>query len=135
MKDESEAATIARRWFEEVWNQRRDETVDELLSPDSQGHVEGGDYRGPEGFRQMQATFLSALPDVQIEVEDVIADGDRAAVRWHARGTHSGEGFGFAPTERRIAVRGTTWLRIDKGKIVEGFDTWNVDGMIASLRA
>ena len=88
----ADARELGRRWFEEVWNARKDHAVDELLSPDSYGHVEGGEYCGPEGFRKMRDFFLSALPDVRIEVEDIIADENRAAVRWRARGTHSGDG-------------------------------------------
>jgi predicted ester cyclase len=127
MTQESNAGIIGRRWFEEVWSQRRDDLVDELMTPDSLGHVEGGEYRGPEGFRQMREMFLAALPDVHI-------DGDRAAVRWRARGTHTGEGFGFAPTHERIDVRGTTWLIVRGDKIVEGWDTWNLEGMLSTLR-
>jgi predicted ester cyclase len=71
---------------------------------------------------------------VHIEVEDILADGDRAAVRWRATGTHAGDGFGFAATKRGIDVRGTTWLIAKNGKIVEGWDTWNLNAMIASLQ-
>jgi predicted ester cyclase len=134
MTQESNAGALGRRWFEEVWNARRDDAIDELLTPDSIGHIEGGDWRGPEGFRKMKAFFLSALPDVHIEIEDVLCEGDRAAVRWHAYGTHSGDGFGFAATNNRIDVRGTTWLIVRDGKIVEGWDTWNLEGMLSSLR-
>jgi steroid delta-isomerase-like uncharacterized protein len=125
---------LGRRWFEEVWNARRDESIEELMAPDAQGHVEGGEYRGPEGFREMQRGFFSALSDVHIEIEDILADGDRAAVRWRATGTHSGNGFGFEASKRGIDVRGTTWLIAKDGKIVEGWDTWNLSGMIASLQ-
>ena len=134
MPTPNDPATIARRWFDEVWNQRRDDSVDELMSEDSHGHVEGGDVRGPEAFRQMRATFLAALPDVRIEVEDVVAEGDRAAVRWRAIGTHAGDGFGFPATRQQVHVRGTTWLTIRDGRIVEGWDTWNLGGLIESLR-
>lgn len=126
---------LGRRWFEEVWNARRDESIDELMAPDSYGHVEGGEYRGPEGFRTMQKTFFSALSDVHIEVEDIVADGDRAAVRWRATGKHTGEGFGFRASGRPIDVLGTTWLVARDGKIVEGWDTWNLNAMLASLAA
>jgi steroid delta-isomerase-like uncharacterized protein len=128
-------ATIARRWFEEVWNQRRDDTIDELMSDDSQGHVEGGDVRGPQAFREMRATFVAALPDVRLELEDVVAQGDRAAVRWRAVGTHSGDGFGFPATKQQVHFRGTTWLTIRNGRIVEGWDTWNLGGLLESLRS
>lgn len=134
MTSSDDSATIARRWFEEVWNQRRDDSLHELMSEDSHGHVEGGDLRGPEAFRQMRATFLAALPDVRIEVEDVVAEGDRAAVRWRAVGTHAGDGFGFPATKQQVHIRGTTWLTIRDGRIVEGWDTWNLGGLIESLR-
>jgi steroid delta-isomerase-like uncharacterized protein len=124
---------VARRWFEEVWNGRRDDLIDELMAPDAYGHVQGGEYRGPSGFREMQAMFLGAMPNVHIEIEDILADGERAAVRWRARGTHSGEGFGFSASKREVDVRGTTWLIVKDGKTVEGWDTWDLTGMLAAL--
>jgi steroid delta-isomerase-like uncharacterized protein len=129
-----DAREIGRRWFEEVWNARRDESVTELMAPDAYGHVEGGEYRGHDGFRQMQSAFLSALPDVHIEIEDILSDGNRAAVRWHATGTHAGDGLGLRATKRPIDVRGTTWLIVENGKVVEGWDTWNLNAMLESLK-
>ena len=127
--------TVARRWFEEVWNERRDDAVDELMAPDAVGHVEGQELRGPADFRKMKSMFLSALPDVRIYIEDILADHDRAAVRWRAVGTHGGDGFGFRATNRPIEVRGTTWMIVRDGKIVEGFDTWNLGALMQSLQA
>jgi steroid delta-isomerase-like uncharacterized protein len=136
MKANNDARTVARRWFEEVWNDRRDEAVDELMAPKAIGHVEGQeDLYGPADFRKMKAMFLSALPDVRIEIEDIVAEGERAAVRWRAVGTHSGDGFGFRATNRPIEVRGTTWMIVRHGQIVEGFDTWNLGALLESLRS
>ena len=130
----SDAGAVARRWFEEVWNQRRVDLVDEMMTGESVGHLEGGDTKGSVAFRQHQAMFLAAVPDMRIEVEDVISEGDRAAVRWRVQGTHSGNGLGLAPTQRRVDARGTTWLVIRDGKIVEGWDTWNQNALLESLR-
>lgn len=131
----NDARTVARRWFEEVWNERRDDAVDELMAPEALGYVEGQEpLHGPADFRKMKAMFLSALPDVRIHIEDIVADGDRAAVRWRAVGTHSGDGFGFRATNEAIEVRGTTWMIVRHGQIVEGFDTWNLGAMMQSLR-
>ncbi|HEY0139838.1 MAG TPA: ester cyclase [Thermoanaerobaculia bacterium] len=131
----SDPKSIARRWFEEVWNQRRDESIDELMTPDSQGHVEGGDMRGPEEFKKMRAMFLAALPDVRMVIEDVVGEEDRVAVRWRAVGTHTGDGFGFPATRQSVDVRGTTWLVIRDGKVVEGWDTWNLGALLATLQS
>ncbi|HEX8170879.1 MAG TPA: ester cyclase [Thermoanaerobaculia bacterium] len=126
--------TIARRWFEEVWNGRDDAAVEQLMAPESYGHVEGGDVRGPEDFRRMRDTFLAALPDLHIHIEDVLASGERVAVRWRVSGTHTGDGFGFPGTRQPVNVRGTTWLVIRDGQLVEGWDTWNLGGLLESLR-
>jgi steroid delta-isomerase-like uncharacterized protein len=130
----ADPSTVARRWFEEVWNARSDSAIDELMSADSHGHVEGGDVRGPDGFREMRNMFFAALPDVRIIIEDILASGERVAVRWRAEGTHTGEGFGFPATRQAVNVRGTTWLVIRDGKLVEGWDTWNLGGLLDSLR-
>ena len=129
-----DARTLVQRWFNEVWNDRRDESIDELMASESVGHVEGGTVDGRDGFRKMRAMFLSAIPDVRIDLEDIIADGDRAAVRWRARGTHSGEGFGFPPTNRPVDFIGSSWFHVRDGQVFEGWDTWNLHGLLGELQ-
>lgn len=79
---DSHVANLARRWFEEVWNARRDEAIDELMAHDAIGHMEGGDVHGPDEFRKIRGVFLGGLPDLHITVEDVISEGHQAVVRW-----------------------------------------------------
>src|SRR5262249_57711395 len=69
MSTPEENKGLARRWFEEVWNQRRTATIYELLRPDSGGHTEHGDRVGPEAFAELHAAFLAAFPDLQLTVE------------------------------------------------------------------
>jgi len=126
---------IARRWFDEVWNEGRAETVRELLGPDSVCDSEGGELRGPDAFiDQVQVPFLNAFPDLQTEVVGTTSEGDEVAVRWRARGTHLGEGFGMPPTGKRVAFRGMTWIRIRDGRMIEGLDCWNVAALHQALR-
>jgi steroid delta-isomerase-like uncharacterized protein len=125
---------IARRWFEEVWNQRRAETIDELLAEDSVCHADDGPIRGPQEFRDRQhVPFLGAFPDVRVAVEGVLAHGDQVVVRWVATGTHGGHGLGLAPTNRPITLRGMTWLRIRDGKLMEGWQHSNIPEVIRGL--
>ena len=130
----ADVRAIARRWFEEVWNQRRDAAVDELMSDQSLGHVEGGVVQGRAGFRKMRDMFFAAVPDLNIAIEDILAEGERAAVRWRVTGTHAGDGFGFPATQRRVDQRGTTWVIVRNGQLVEGWDTWNLHGMLKTLQ-
>lgn len=125
---------LAKRWFEEVWNERREETIDELLTPQSVGHMEGAETRGPAEFRQVRAMLLSAFPDLRIVVEDTVAEGDDVVVRWRVAGTHGGDGLGFKATQRPVQFRGLTWLRFANGKLVEGWDGWNQGALVQSLQ-
>jgi steroid delta-isomerase-like uncharacterized protein len=125
---------IARRWFEEVWNGRRDATVRELLAKDAVAHMEGGDFVGPERFLETRAALLAAFPDVKVTVEDVVADGDRAVVRWSAAAHHRGELLGIPASGRPVAFRGMTWMLFENGKIVEGWDAWNLGGLLNECR-
>jgi len=124
---------LATRWFEEVWNQRRTETVHELFSPEGIGHMEGMEIKGPEPFLQLHAAFIQAFPDLKLEVEDVIAEGNSATIRWFARGTHHGDGLGVEPTGKATAFRGMTWLRFENDILVEGWDCWNQGALMQNL--
>ena len=132
----SQYAALARSWFEDMWNRRHPVIIDQFLDPDCVGHHEGGrDTRGPGEFKAMRLELLEALPDLHFTVEDVIAEGEQAVVRWVAQGTHMGALFGVPPSERAAHVRGMTWFRFRNGRIVEGWDNWNVGGLLETLRA
>lgn len=126
---------LSRRWFEEVWNQRRSETIDELMGTDGVGHMEGGDVTGREEFRQTRERILNAFPDLMVSVDAVIAEGENAGVRWTARGTHRGAGLGIEATGRPAVFRGMTWLRCQGGRIAEEWDSWNMGGLFERLRS
>ena len=126
---------LARRWFDEVWNQRRDSVIDELLTPASVGHMEGGDTHGPAEFRVVRAALLGAFPDLHVVVEDIVAEGNQVVVRWHVTGTHLGHHLGFAPSQRSASFRGLTWMKFDGGKLIEGWDGWNQGALLQALQA
>src|SRR3954464_14368656 len=97
----NENVVLARRWFEEVWNQRRTDTIDELLTDESVTHSESGPLRGKEEFRERaHAVFLSAFPDLRMTVEGTVAEADQVVVRWAATATHLGDVLGFPATGR-----------------------------------
>lgn len=127
---------LARRWFDEVWNRRRTETIDELLTAESVQLGEGGPVRGPDGFRRHSYEPMIALfPDVRVEIEEAVAAGDAVVVRWRATGTHTGGTPDLPATGRPISAHGITWMRFAGGKLVAGWDAWNVGGLMASLRS
>ena len=89
--------------------------------------------RRSESPRRGDCRLLDAFPDLAIVADDVIADGGKVAVRWHVNATHKGDSLGFPPSNRRVSFRGMTWLEFDEGRIVRGWDNWNLGGLIESL--
>src|SRR6266478_3883071 len=117
---------LIRRWFEEVWNHGRADAISEMLAADAVVHGLSDDaanpLRGPAGFLPFHTQFRQAFPDIEVVVEDQIAEGDRVATRCSVRGKHTGHSLGFAATQAPVEFTGVTITRIKDGKIVEA---WN----------
>lgn len=126
---------LARRWFDDNWNRRRDAIIDELLAPNAVGHMEGGDVHGRDQFRTVRATLLGAFPDLHLHIEDILVEGSQAVVRWRVTATHLGDHLGFPASRRPANFRGMTWLLFDGGTLVEGWDGWNHGALMEALKA
>src|SRR5437868_1197369 len=123
--------SIAKRWFREVWASGGGEAaVDELLAQDAVGWMEGRDVNGRADFKVARKELLEIFPDLTLNVEDIVEQRDSVAVRWTAVATHRGHGLGMAPTNRRISIRGITWLELQNSQIVRGWDSWNLGELI-----
>ena len=79
------------------------------------------------------ATFQAAFPDATVRVDEVVADGDRAAVATTIEGTHDGELLGIAPTGRRVSVCGIDLVRVAGGRIVEHRGLTDTVGLLRQL--
>jgi len=78
-----------------------------------------GVLRGPDELREFFRANLAAVPDLEMVVEAVVADDSSAMVRWRLTGTFSGEPFqGIEPNGKRIELRGSDHIEVEKGKIV-----------------
>jgi steroid delta-isomerase-like uncharacterized protein len=125
---------VMREWFEEVWNQGREETITRLFAADALAHgLPGAPMRGPEGFRPLFHLFRGAFPDMRIEVERTITQGEFVAVHCHVTGTHSGGTLGMAPTGRRIDFHGVTIARVAGGQLHEGWNCFDFLTMYQQL--
>ena len=123
----AENKALARRSWEIVDNL---DLIEEIYAPDVVWHEPDQDIQGHEGARQFVTMYKTALPDLNVTVEDVIAEGDKAVTRWTARGTHQGEIEEFGPpTGRQVELKCITMHRIEGDKIVEeweGYDNLSI---------
>jgi steroid delta-isomerase-like uncharacterized protein len=115
-----ESKAIVRRFWS-VWEEGNIDLVDELLAPDYVNHTPATPDQptGPEGVKEVVGMFRSAMPDLRVVVEDMIAEGDRVAVRYTLEGTHEGELFGVPPTGQRLSIKSIAVERVSDGKIRE----------------
>lgn len=132
-----ENANGSRRMVEEVFGAGRYELADELVAANAIGHDPALPQAaaGPEGVKEAARGYRAAFPDLRMTADDVLAQGDRVAVRWTARGTHRGELFGIAPTGKEATVTGITIDRWADGKIAESWTNWDTLGLLQQLGA
>ncbi len=134
MSEQNKSAV--RRVIEEVWSRGNANVVDELVANDYIGHAASpasGGTQGPEGYKQFFAEQRRAFPDIRYTIDDVVAEGDRVAVRWTAQGTHTGAFQGLPPTGKRGSLTGTSFFRIANGKLVECWTQMDELGMLQQL--
>lgn len=133
-----ENVALTKRWFEEVWNQKKSATIRELLAPECVAHgtsETGGDLHGPEGFLELHRRLLNAFPDMHIDVQDCFGAGDQVAVRWTATMHHRGNGLGMEASGAEVKINGMGFARFVGGKVVETWDSWDKLAMFQQVDA
>jgi steroid delta-isomerase-like uncharacterized protein len=115
------AKQVASAYFDAI----REQDIDAMAAvwkPGSTDYFYGmAELRVPEDLKQWFGSLFRAFPDFEMVVEDMVAYGEKAAVRWSATGTFTGEGKfeGLTATGARVELEGLDLLTIKDGKIVE----------------
>jgi len=121
-----------RRGFEAV-NQKNLAVFDELLTPDVVFHSASTTMQGLEAYKQVLSVYVTAFPDLQFTIEDVIAEGDTVVVRYTTRGTHQGNFRGIPPTGKQVSGTGMFIDRLVNGKAVEQWINGDDLGLLQQL--
>ncbi len=121
-----------RRGFEAI-NQKNLAVFDELLDPDVVFHNASTTMQGLEAYKQFLSMYITAFPDLQFTVEDMIAEGDRVVARCTASGTHQGTLMGIPPTGKHVKMTLIFIDRIVNGKGVEQWSNSDDLGMLQQL--
>lgn len=90
---------------------------------------------GLDGLQQFYAAFGTAFPEPRFTIESLVAEGDRVAVQYTLRATHTGVFMEVPPTGRPIEVGGMTLLRFCDGKVIERWQYMNDLGFLQQLGA
>ena len=126
--EEQKNKALTRWWWEEVWVKGNVAATDEFMAANYVDHPGlPGLPPGPEGMKQALTYYRAAAPELQATLDDILAEGEKVALRWSARGTHLGEWLGVPPTGHHFTMSGITIYRIAEGKAVEGWNSIEVN--------
>ena len=123
---------IVRRFLEDY----TPAVVDDLLVPNYIHHdpsLPPELQSGREAYKQINSMFRFAFPDLKVNVEDLVSEGNKVAARWIWGGTHRGDMMGIPPTNKQVAATGTSIHRVAEGKIVESWFNFDALGMMQQL--
>ena len=125
---------IARR-FLEGFNTGNPAIAAALVAPNFANHDPSTPPlpAGPEGYKQLLATYRGIYPDIHMTVDDLIAEGDKVVCRWTARGTNTGPLMGMPPTGKAVSVSAVYIFRVEAGKLAEAWGDFDALGMQQQL--
>ncbi len=124
---------IADAWAA-AWDHGDVDALDAVLSPDYRRRTAADDEG--QDLAEFKASIVStraAFPDLTTTIDDILVEGDRAAVRWHSSGRHDRPFLGVPPTHRQVRVSGATFARFEGDRVVEEFVTWDPRALLSAL--
>jgi predicted ester cyclase len=126
--------SIVRRYYDEMWNPWNFQLAGQILAPEIRfrGSL-GAEMRGIPEFLAYMRRVQAAFPDFHNRIDELIAEGDRAAARLTYEGTHRGEIFGAHPTGKRITYAGAAFFRFSGDRVVDGWVLGDVYGLRKQL--
>lgn len=121
------------RLFDEVVNARRVDRVGDFYAPEFIDRCPGPDQApGPAGIRKVVEAYVALIPDLHIDVDDVIVAGDRIATRETWTGTHTNDLPGAPATGKAFSLIRMHVFRLADGRIVE---EWSAGSVVEALRS
>ena len=125
---------LAKRAWDEMFNQRNFAVIDELFASDYVYHgPQNQELKGAEGLKKFISHFLEAFPDLHLEINDLVAEGDKVASRVTMKGTHKGELHGIAPTGKEVTTTIILITRFADGKVAEDWESRDDLGLLQQL--
>jgi predicted ester cyclase len=122
----------ARRFFAEQ-DRLHGQLTGDICAEDYTCYVGSFPPMDRESHNQLAAAFWEAFPDLYQEIEEVIAEGDRAAVRFRIKGTNTGALMGNPPTGQTIDVGGVALVGVEAGKVTELREEFDQLGLMQQI--
>ena len=122
--------------FEHAFRAGDQATIDELCDPGLVDHNPAPDHEPTlTGFKQKVAGFNSIFPDLEEDLQDIIASGETAATRWVVTGSLQQEFMGIPATGQTVRVEGMNFYRLKDGRVTDIWTQFDAVGMMQQLGA
>jgi predicted ester cyclase len=129
---------VLEHWFEEVWNKRDAAAIDKLWVEDRTiyglNSTDSGFVESKDAFKSFHNQFCSAFPDLHIQVEDALSEGDKTVVRLSVTGTHTGSGLRIQPTGKPVRFSGMCMAKVKDGKVLAAWNNFDFLSMYEQLK-
>jgi predicted SnoaL-like aldol condensation-catalyzing enzyme len=119
---------LVLRWFEEVWNQGRRETIKELFAPECVLHDGSTEYRGREEFTRFYDALRSEFSDFYIAPIISLCEENLACMHWSVECKHTASG-------KPVHLTGMSVVRIRDGQFIEAWQNWDAAGVAKQVNA
>jgi steroid delta-isomerase-like uncharacterized protein len=124
----------AQEKFGEAINSGNLEKIRNLVSQDVKDHDPAPNQSpGPQGYIDFFTMMRNAFPDMQVEVETMVANQDKVAFAYTLTGTHKGDFMGVSSTGKKIKARGMQISRFEIGKMVERWGSSDELGILEQI--
>jgi len=131
-----ENVAIIERFYNEMWNRFDVSLLPELLTEDARFRGSLGQHKvGHAQLAEYVEFVRRAFPDFTNQIDEIVSEGERSFARLTYRGTHAGELFGIAPTNRRIEYVGAALFRFRGRRIAEVWVLGDLHGLMQQLTA
>ncbi|ANE52764.1 ester cyclase [Flavisolibacter tropicus] len=126
MRDKTK--TLLYQWFNEVWNQGLEDSIEQLMATNSFAHGIKSEeqLQGPAGFKTFYHGFKDQFDDIHIDVKEVVSQDDMECALTEVMATHKESG-------KRISFTGLCMVRIENNQIAEAWNQYDFQGMQQQL--
>ena len=120
-------------FFEEVYNKRNFEFVSEHFAENYYEHTPEG-ARSNEDCRTIIEGACKVFPDIQVEINDIIAEENLISARVTFKGTHMADFFGIPKTKKMVTFEAMEFFKLKNGKFTESWGSWPIHDILQQLR-
>ncbi len=124
---------LVKLFCDQLWHDHNLDVIDQVFHEDAIIHSPFNIKQGSITMHQAAKKWLESFPDLEIQIQDLIAEGDKVVARWTAYGTHMGSFFETTPTHKEVTFAGVTTFEFKNDKVAEYWALVDMNAILAQL--